>query len=251
MTDWHFTEKLFLAENEGAVLSLLKDWSEKVGFEEFGFASKYTVDLLDKRHNKTYIAYTYESPSIKNYYDKLKQSDAAHSDARVQCSLLGIPSATWHKDGNTSSAKLVERFIPSAKTQLRLAGDFGLECGVSVPLRIPRSEWCFFSFTRCEKTNITDLEHTISEMSHAAQSVISVMDRLLFPASSVIKLTVREKEVLRWAAVGKTSWEISVILKISERTVNFHLSEAAQKLGTRGRLAACTTAMAQGLIQFA
>lgn len=250
MTDWHFTEKLFLAENEGTVLSLLKDWSSKVGFEDFGFASKYTVDLLNKRHSKTYIAHTYESTNIKNYYDQLKQSDWAHQDARVQCSLLGIPSGAWHKDGNTSSAKLVERFIPSAKIQLRLAGDFGLECGVTVPLRVRRSEWCFFSFTRCEKTNIADLEHTISEMSHAAQSVVSVMDKLLFPEGSIIRLTGREKEVLRWAAIGKTSWEISEILKISERTVNFHLSEAAQKLGTRGRRAACTTAMAQGLIQF-
>lgn len=251
MTDWHFTEKLFLAEDEGAVLSLLKEWSGKIGFEEFGFASKYTADFSNVSQSKTYIAHTYESTNLKHYYDQLKQPETAIQDARVQCSLLGIPSGAWHKNGNTSSAKLVEKFIPSAQMHLRLAGDFGLECGVTVPLHVRRSEWCFFSFTRCEKTNIADLEHTVSEMSYAAHSVISAMDRLLYPAGSFIKLTVREKEVLRWTAIGKTSWEISVILKISERTVNFHLSEAAQKLGVRGRRAACTTAMAQGLIQFA
>jgi LuxR family quorum sensing-dependent transcriptional regulator len=43
-------------------------------------------------------------------------------------------------------------------------------------------------------------------------------------------LTAREREVLRWVAGGKTSWEISVILRISERTVKFHLVEALRKL---------------------
>jgi DNA-binding CsgD family transcriptional regulator len=31
--------------------------------------------------------------------------------------------------------------------------------------------------------------------------------------------------------------------------VNFHFSEAARKLGVKGRRAACTAAMVQGLIQ--
>lgn len=251
MADWHLTEKLYLAANEDVVLSLLKDWSKKIGFEDFGFASKYTIDFSNTNESRTYISHTYDSNNLIEYYDRLRQSDLAKLDARVQCSLLGIPSGAWHKNGSTSSAKLVEKFIPSAQMQLKLAGDFGIECGVTVPLHVRRSEWCFFSFTRYEKTDIVDLEHTVSEMSHAAQSVISVMDRLLFPANNQAKLTAREKEVLKWAAIGKTSWEISAILMISERTVNFHISEAAQKLGVRGRRAACTTAMAQGLIQFA
>ena len=50
-------------------------------------------------------------------------------------------------------------------------------------------------------------------------------------APGPIELTARESECLLWTAHGKTSWEISLILHISERTVNFHLANAMQTLG--------------------
>jgi LuxR family transcriptional regulator, quorum-sensing system regulator BjaR1 len=62
-------------------------------------------------------------------------------------------------------------------------------------------------------------------------------------------LTAREQEVLRWCAGGKTSWEISVILKISERTVKFHLVEASRKLNAVNRTSAVAKALAWGLIK--
>ena len=62
-------------------------------------------------------------------------------------------------------------------------------------------------------------------------------------------LTAREREVLRWVAGGKTSWEISVILKISERTVKFHLVEASRKLNAVNRTSAVAKALARGLIK--
>jgi LuxR family transcriptional regulator, quorum-sensing system regulator BjaR1 len=62
-------------------------------------------------------------------------------------------------------------------------------------------------------------------------------------------LTAREQEVLRWAAGGKTSWEISVILRISERTVKFHLVEASRKLNAVNRTSAVAKALAWGLIK--
>ena len=62
-------------------------------------------------------------------------------------------------------------------------------------------------------------------------------------------LTAREREVLRWVAGGKTSWEISVILRISERTVKFHLVEASRKLNAVNRTSAVAKALAWGLIK--
>ena len=62
-------------------------------------------------------------------------------------------------------------------------------------------------------------------------------------------LSAREREVLRWVAGGKTSWEISVILRISERTVKFHLVEASRKLNAVNRTSAVATALARGLIR--
>lgn len=63
-----------------------------------------------------------------------------------------------------------------------------------------------------------------------------------------VTLTPRECEVLGWCERGKTSWEIGRILGITERTVNFHVYQAADKLGVRGRCNACARARALGLL---
>ncbi|MBM4208208.1 MAG: hypothetical protein FJ190_09410 [Gammaproteobacteria bacterium] len=63
-----------------------------------------------------------------------------------------------------------------------------------------------------------------------------------------LPLTIREQECLRWAADGKTSWEIAQLLKTSERTVNFHLNNAMLKLDVTTRQHAVAKATLQGLI---
>ena len=62
------------------------------------------------------------------------------------------------------------------------------------------------------------------------------------------RITEREIECLQWASIGKTAWEISVILSISERTVGFHLANAAVKLQANNRTHAVSTALKKGLI---
>ncbi|RTZ45763.1 LuxR family transcriptional regulator [Candidimonas sp. SYP-B2681] len=61
-------------------------------------------------------------------------------------------------------------------------------------------------------------------------------------------LTSRELACLRWAAFGKTSWEMGVILGLTERTINFHIHNACRKLGVHGRQAAITAALQSGLL---
>ncbi|QBY46858.1 helix-turn-helix transcriptional regulator (plasmid) [Arsenophonus nasoniae] len=47
------------------------------------------------------------------------------------------------------------------------------------------------------------------------------------------RLSKRENEVLHWVSVGKTYWEISLILGIKEGTVKFHMGNVVHKLGVR------------------
>ncbi|QNX87469.1 LuxR family transcriptional regulator AbaR [Acinetobacter seifertii] len=61
-------------------------------------------------------------------------------------------------------------------------------------------------------------------------------------------LTNREKEVLRWTAEGKTSAEIAQILGVSERTINFHLSNSMQKLNVNNKISAAIRAVMLGLL---
>jgi len=62
------------------------------------------------------------------------------------------------------------------------------------------------------------------------------------------ELTDREKECMRWAALGKSEWEISQILGISEHTSEKHLLSAKSKLRAANRVQAVAEAIRQGYI---
>lgn len=66
--------------------------------------------------------------------------------------------------------------------------------------------------------------------------------------AEVFTLTSREQACLNWAAKGKTSWEISQILAISERTVNFHLGNCIRKTNSCNRQQAISKCVAGGHI---
>jgi LuxR family quorum sensing-dependent transcriptional regulator len=63
-----------------------------------------------------------------------------------------------------------------------------------------------------------------------------------------VELTPRERECLKWAARGKSEWEISQILGISEHTSEKHLLNAKTKLGASNRVHAVAEALRRGLI---
>jgi LuxR family quorum-sensing transcriptional regulator LasR len=66
--------------------------------------------------------------------------------------------------------------------------------------------------------------------------------------SLIPKLTPREKECLKWTALGKSTWEISHILNCSEAVVNFHMKNIRGKFGVNSRRAAAMIATQMGLI---
>jgi DNA-binding CsgD family transcriptional regulator len=70
----------------------------------------------------------------------------------------------------------------------------------------------------------------------------------LTPVAKHSPLSQRETEVLRWAMAGKTNWEISLILNISERTVKFHIQNTMEKLQASSRAHAVAIALGEGLI---
>ena len=62
------------------------------------------------------------------------------------------------------------------------------------------------------------------------------------------KLTIREVEVLKWLKEGKSSFEVSMILNISERTVNFHSNNILRKLDAVNRVQAVAIALEKRII---
>ena len=61
-------------------------------------------------------------------------------------------------------------------------------------------------------------------------------------------LTKREKQVFEMLIINKTTKDIANSLKISEKTVRNHISNAMQKLGVKGRASAVVELLRLGEI---
>jgi LuxR family transcriptional regulator, quorum-sensing system regulator BjaR1 len=77
------------------------------------------------------------------------------------------------------------------------------------------------------------------------ERLIDLMDA---PASEPVRLTARERDSLTLVAEGKTDWEISVILGVSEPTARFHVDNARRKLGAVSRAQAVAKMLNQRLL---
>ena len=68
----------------------------------------------------------------------------------------------------------------------------------------------------------------------------------MFRAS--LGLTVREIEILKWMADGKTSNDTAGILNLSVATVNFHMKNAISKLNAPNKTCAVAKALILGML---
>jgi DNA-binding CsgD family transcriptional regulator len=88
-------------------------------------------------------------------------------------------------------------------------------------------------------------------MMDLAAKQMSRRDRFTDPEGNPIEahhLTDRERDVLSWAARGKTQSETSIILGVAEATVETHIKHAMLKLGAGNKTHAVARALFLGLI---
>ena len=132
---------------------------------------------------------------------------------------------------------------------ISLAEDYGFArisqgCGYAYGVRnqggTEGSFFCYHGLERCQRTE--EILSLVIPHFHAA------LVRLVKTAKTCSPLTPKETEILKWLKKGKTSWETSVILGISERTVKFHISNILHKLDASTRTHAVAIAMEQGLV---
>ena len=164
--------------------------------------------------------------------------------ARLASLALVLPSALdWSEMPDT----------PDSQKLLSLAQ--AENCGrqvLSIPLRplvgetallfvgadMPAGDW------KAQKANILREFQVLANYFH--QHILRIYGH---DAESQIIVSARELDCLKWVAAGKTAWEASVILGISERTVRFHLNAAREKLNCLTTTQAVAKAVSQQLIE--
>ena len=135
--------------------------------------------------------------------------------------------------------QLVDRCQLRAGEQLVMeeSREAGLKHGISVPLFGPAGRVSVVSFA--SRFDDVDPLHRVSHLNALAWQFHIAFAEIAPPAgqsNAKIELSARERDCLRWTAEGKSSWDIGMILKISENTVKRHLQSIFSKTGSRDRL---------------
>ena len=130
---------------------------------------------------------------------------------------------------------------------------FGYKTGIAVKLHLPGDKHFLLGVDREEALPPAgaQLMQMVAGLQLLAAHALTAADRLLSPklaSGELPRLTRRELDVLSWTAQGKTAWEVSVILGMSEKTVNFHLGNAMRKLQVSSKHQAVLKCVAAGVL---
>ena len=129
---------------------------------------------------------------------------------------------------------------PRAAQLMRLRADFGFGRALVVPVPGPAGSIAGVSMSGSDP-----------ELNAQSRAAIHLMALYAFDRAANLRvaprpkpfLTGREREVLSWAAAGKSAWEIGETLNIAKRTVDEHAQTAARKLGAATRTQAVALAI--------
>ena len=187
---------------------------------------------------------TYPDDWVQRYIER----DYVHTDPVVINGLKRASPFYWDK---VAAPRLLST---SQKSLFREADDLEIRDGFSVPIH-GRREFAMMSVvpsgTRREGKQALrehqDLLHMLALYYHNHASSILLEE---YFKKTRPHLTPRETECLSWVAHGKTTWDISVILGISERTVIYYIENAKDKLDVHSRPHAVVKAVMTGLIDY-
>lgn len=135
-----------------------------------------------------------------------------------------------------------------AECMMNEAAEYGLGAGFAVPMVTLEGDFATISFGG----DRMDLSPSAAGLIHlvgvyAIGRAFQLQGRKVIGARA--SLTTRELDCVNWCAEGKTDWEISIILGISESTVRSHLNAARYKLNSTNKTHLVAEALRAGLIR--
>lgn len=140
-----------------------------------------------------------------------------------------------------------------SKPQINLlneCNDIGVYSGIAFPFHGPGNQLDILSISRrtAEAANEESLGLIHSISTQTWTRFLELTEESRFPKAEDIALTAREIEVLHWAKSGKSYSDIAEILAISRKTIEFHMSNAMNKLGASNKISAVVIAIHRGII---
>ncbi len=228
-----------VAEDEDAdLMSMLEKVGAKYGITRFGYLANLRDPLMSSEATpviETNFPDSWRARYTEQRYDLV--------DPLVQVGMKGFLPVDWSE--MRGEGREVRNFFGEAE-------DFGVfRNGIGIPIRDPKNRTAVFSVN-------TDMG--VKEWGLFARSHISDITYLGFLFHNRFaerhelhgvrreELSEREKVSLEWAARGKTSWETSQILGVSQRTVDFHIKNSIRKMLAANKTQAVAIAVSENLI---
>lgn len=127
----------------------------------------------------------------------------------------------------------------------------GVSAGVIVPVQDNVQGPAYLSLFGNDEIGSRDLaERYAADLAFVAANFHAKAKQLVPLADWVPRLSARELQVLRLAALGHTYAQSGEALKLSEKAVEYHLRNASEKLGVQSKLRAVVMAYIHGLANF-
>jgi len=219
------------------ITALCRSHCKQLGFDSFVYALRIPTQFTEAR---VIMLKGYPDAWLDHYWEN---GYAASDPAVIYCGKQIVP-IEWH-------GLMYEKQSLNAQV-MNEAADFGLKSGLSMPIHSPHGELGILSLAldRNDAGARKITRHALPYAQMLAAHIHEAVRRILVSPDieKPQELTAREAECLRWAADGKTSWEIAQLLSMSERTANFHLNNAMIKLDVCNRQHAVAKAVLRGLI---
>jgi DNA-binding CsgD family transcriptional regulator len=134
------------------------------------------------------------------------------------------------------------------------AAPFGYRTGKAVALHLAHGRRFILGMDRSEPIPASDstISRQLADLQllavYAADNAFALLADRDNP-SAECPLSSRELECLKWSSMGKSAWDIGMILKVSEHTVKAHTRAANRKLDCANKVQAVTKAIRLGWIK--
>jgi len=242
MHSWELSERILRVASLSQLESDAAQYVRLLGFEHHVYVLKMPR-ALGNQSVGDYQLHNLHNEAWQSLYGGWNDVDQPVTDVRVEYARAGLPATSWSVDRGVAHTRA--DLARGARGVLRAANAVGLRGGITIPIAEPGISWGLMTFSTSATSNLRALAPLVAPALYFASCLNASVRRLLGKSSATPSLSAREREILRWVAAGKSSWEIACILSLSEHTVNYHLQRSARKLHVHGRQAACARLGAQ------
>lgn len=141
--------------------------------------------------------------------------------------------------------KKTRELTSSEKIYFQALKDIEFDTGITIKFQEPPCALGINSFTEdTEEIYLKNKEEIIKKFNQYRTELLNISIK-----KPRVILTEKERECLDWIAQGKTVWEISKIMDLSERSINLHINSFIKKIGAESRTHAVAIAIEQKIIK--